>query len=162
MPKNTIGIYNVFYSMEDTIMQVIKYVFQPHGDDRGQLIALEEFRDIPFRIKRVYYMYDTAKDVIRGFHAHRHLQQILVCIHGSCKIRLDNGKEKKVVPLEKPYEGLYVSNNVWREMYDFSPDAVFMVLASELYDESDYIRNYEDFLEYVENCDDTAAKGKGE
>ena len=143
-------------------MQVIKYMFQPHGDDRGQLVALEEFKDIPFRIKRVYYMYDTGPDVIRGYHAHRSLQQILVCIHGSCKILLDNGIEKKVVPLEKPYEGLYVSNNMWREMYDFSPDAVLMVLASELYDESDYIRNYEDFLEYVENCDDTAAKGKGE
>lgn len=149
MPKNTIGIYNVFYSMEDTIMQVIKYVFQPHGDDRGQLIALEEFRDIPFRIKRVYYMYDTAKDVIRGFHAHRHLQQILVCIHGSCKIRLDNGKEKKVVPLEKPYEGLYVSNNMWREMYDFSKDAVLMVLASEVYKEDDYIRDYDTFLQMI-------------
>ena len=149
MPKNTIGIYNVFYSMEDTIMQVIKYVFQPHGDDRGQLIALEEFRDIPFRIKRVYYMYDTAKDVIRGFHAHRHLQQILVCIHGSCKIRLDNGKKKKVVPLEKPYEGLYVSNNMWREMYDFSKDAVLMVLASEVYKEDDYIRDYDTFLQMI-------------
>ena len=101
-------------------MQVIKYVFQPHGDDRGQLVALEEFKDIPFRIKRVYYMYDTAPGVTRGYHAHKSLQQILICIHGSCKIRLDNGKEKKVVPLEKPYEGLYVSNNMWREMFDFS------------------------------------------
>ena len=91
-------------------MQVIKYVFQPHGDERGQLVALEEFRDIPFRIKRVYYMYDTGEGVTRGCHAHKSLQQILICIHGSCKIRLDNGKEKKVIPLEKPYEGLYVSN----------------------------------------------------
>ena len=120
-------------------MQVIKYVFQPHGDERGQLVALEEFKDIPFQIKRVYYMYDTGEGVERGFHAHKCLQQILICIHGSCKIRLDNGKEKKIVPLEKPYEGLYVSNVMWREMFDFSPDAVLMVLASELYDESDYI-----------------------
>ena len=89
-------------------MQVIKYVFQPHGDERGQLVALEEFKDIPFQIKRVYYMYDTGEGVERGFHAHKCLQQILICIHGSCKIRLDNGKEKKIVPLEKPYEGLYV------------------------------------------------------
>ena len=109
-------------------MQVIKYVFQPHGDDRGQLVSLEEFKDIPFRIKRVYYMYDTGQGVTRGYHAHKSLQQILVCIHGSCKILLDNGTEKKVVPLEKPYEGLYVSNNMWREMFDFSPGAVFMVL----------------------------------
>lgn len=130
-------------------MQTIKYTFQPHGDDRGQLIALEEKNDIPFAIKRVYYMYDTKDGVTRGHHAHKALQQILVCVHGSCKIRLDNGHEKKVVVLEKPYEGLYVSNAIWREMFDFSTDAVLMVFASELYDESDYIRNYDDFLRFV-------------
>ena len=130
-------------------MQVIKYMFQPHGDERGQLIALEEFKDIPFTIKRVYYMYDTLPEVVRGHHAHKSLEQILICIHGSCKIKLDNGMEKKIVPLEKPYEGLYVAHNMWREMYEFSPDAVLMVLASELYDEKDYIRNYDEFLEYV-------------
>lgn len=132
-------------------MQVIKYMFQPHGDERGQLVALEEFKDIPFNIKRVYYMYDTVEGVVRGHHAHKSLQQILICIHGSCKIKLDNGREQKVVLLEKPYEGLYVSNNMWREMFDFSGDAVLMVLASELYDEDDYIRNYEEFLEFVKN-----------
>lgn len=130
-------------------MQVVKYVFQPHGDDRGQLVALEEFIDIPFEIKRVYYIYDTLEGVTRGYHAHKSLEQIMICIHGSCKVLLDNGKEKKVVPLEKPYEGLYVANNMWREMYDFSPDAVLLVLASEIYDESDYIRNYEDFLKMI-------------
>ena len=135
--------------MEVRFLQVIKYMFQPHGDDRGQLVALEEFKDIPFSIKRVYYMYDTKNGVVRGHHAHKSLQQILVCIHGSCKILLDNGSEKKVIPLEKPYEGLYVSNDMWREMYDFSPDAVLMVLASELYNEEDYIRNYDEFLAYV-------------
>lgn len=130
-------------------MQVIKYMFQPHGDERGQLIALEEYKDIPFEIKRVYYMYDTKEGVRRGFHAHKNLQQILICIHGSCKVLLDNGKEKKVVLLEKPYEGVYVSNNMWREMYDFSPDAVLMVLASEIYNEDDYIRDYDAFLKMV-------------
>ena len=138
-------------------MQVIKYVFQPHGDERGMLIALEELKDIPFRIKRVYYMYNTIEGVVRGHHAHKSLEQILVCIHGSCKIRLDNGYEKKVIPLEKPYEGLYVGNNMWREMFDFSSDAVLMVLASELYDEDDYIRNYNEFLEFVRNCGDTTS-----
>lgn len=130
-------------------MQILKYVFQQHGDDRGQLIALEEFRDIPFEIKRVYYMYDTGEGVRRGFHAHKSLQQILICIHGTCKILLDNGEEKKVVFLEKPYEGLYIANNMWREMFDFSPDAVLMVLASDYYTEEDYIRSYDDFLEFV-------------
>ncbi len=130
-------------------MQVIKYAFQQHGDERGQLVALEEKKDIPFEIKRVYYMYDTGQGVRRGYHAHKKLEQILICIHGSCKILLDNGHEKKVVPLEKPYEGLYISNDMWREMYDFSPDAVLMVLASEYYDESDYIRDYDEFLKFV-------------
>ena len=134
-------------------MQVVKYAFQQHGDDRGQLIALEELKDIPFKIKRVYYMYDTKRNVRRGYHSHRTLEQILICIHGSCKILLDNGKEKKVVSLEKPYEGLYVGANTWREMYDFSSDAVLMVLASEYYNESDYIRNYEEFLATVNDED---------
>ena len=130
-------------------MQVIKYSFQPHGDQRGQLIALEDFKDIPFAIKRVYYMYATKEGVVRGHHAHKKLQQILVCVHGSCKIKLDNGLEKKIVYLEKPYEGLYIANDMWREMYDFSADAVLMVFASEFYDESDYIRDYNEFLEFT-------------
>ena len=130
-------------------MQVIKYMFQPHGDERGQLIALEEFNDIPFTIKRVYYMYDTQKGVRRGFHAHKSLEQILICIHGSCKIMLDNGVEKKIVLLEQHYEGLYISNKMWREMYDYSSDAVMMVLSSELYDEDDYIRDYNEFIKIV-------------
>lgn len=130
-------------------MQIVKYVFQQHGDERGQLVALEEHKDIPFEIKRVYYMYDTGKRVTRGQHAHKSLEQILICIHGSCKLMLDNGKEKKIVSLEKPYEGLYISNNIWREMYDFSSDAVLMVLASDVYKEEDYIRNYDEFLKFV-------------
>ena len=130
-------------------MEIVKYEFQKHGDDRGMLIALEEGKDIPFPVKRVYYMYDTKDGVRRGFHAHKCLQQILICIHGSCKILLDNGFEKQSITLDTPYEGLYVSNDMWREMYDFSSDAVLMVLASELYDESDYIRDYDEFLKYV-------------
>ena len=132
-------------------MQVIKYVFQPHGDERGQLVSLEEYRDIPFNIKRVYFMYDTVANVVRGHHAHKSLEQILVCVHGSCKIKLDNGSETKIIPLEKPYEGLYVANNMWREMFDFSDDAVLMVFASELYDENDYIRDYDEFLAFIKN-----------
>ena len=128
-------------------MQIVKYMFQPHGDARGMLVALEEFNDIPFRIKRVYYMYDTVEGVVRGHHAHKRLEQI----------RLDNGSEKKVVLLEKPYEGLYISHAMWREMYDFSPDAVLMVLASEVYDESDYIRDYDEFLRMVNEGRTSAA-----
>ena len=130
--------------MENKIIE-----FQKHGDSRGMLIALENNKEIPFEIKRVYYMYDTLSQVRRGFHAHKKLKQILICIHGSCKIHLDNGAETSEVILNKPYEGLYIENDIWREMYDFTPDAVLLVLASELYDESDYIRNYNDFLEFV-------------
>ena len=132
-------------------MQVIKYAFQQHGDERGMLIALEENKDIPFAIKRVYYMYDTKKDIHRGFHAHKNLEQILVCVSGSCKIRLDNGYESKVVMLETPYEGLYISKSMWREMFDFSEDAVLLVFASDYYNEEDYIRNYNEFKQMVES-----------
>ena len=130
-------------------MEIVKYQFTPHGDERGQLVALEEFKDIPFDIKRVYYIYDTLPGVTRGRHAHKNLEQILICVHGSCMLRLDDGFEKKEVLLDKPFEGVYISNDTWREMYDFSPDAVLLVLASEPYNEADYIRNYDAFLEFV-------------
>ena len=123
--------------------------FEIHGDDRGQLVAIEEMKNLPFCIKRVYYMWNTTTGTVRGKHAHRNLQQILICTSGSCKILLDDGKEKKTVLLNKPNVGLYVSNNIWREMFDFSSDAVLMVLASEYYDEKDYIRNYDEFLKFV-------------
>lgn len=130
-------------------MDITTYNFQIHGDDRGQLIALEEMKDIPFRIKRVYYMFDTKEGVRRGLHSHRTLHQILVCVSGECKVLLDNGSEREIVLLNKPYEGLYIGPDMWREMYDFSDDAVLMVFASEYYDESDYIRDYQEFLHSV-------------
>ncbi|MCI7040918.1 MAG: FdtA/QdtA family cupin domain-containing protein [Lachnospiraceae bacterium] len=131
-------------------MKIKKLLFQRHGDERGQLVAIEEHKDIPFEIKRVYYMYDTGAGVIRGCHAHKSLEQILICIHGSCKVRLDDGADQADVELSNPYEGLYINNMIWREMYDFSEDAVLIVLASEYYDESDYIRNYNQFIEAVQ------------
>lgn len=134
-------------------MQIMKYTFQQHGDERGMLVAAEELKDIPFEIKRIYYVYDTKDGVRRGYHAHKSLEQILICVHGSCKILLDNGKEQKEVLLEKPYEGLYVPNNMWREMYDFSEDAVLLVLASSYYDKEDYIRDYQEFVDYVWNLE---------
>ena len=130
-------------------MKPVLVDFQPHGDERGQLIAIEANKDIPFEVKRVYYMYDTGDGVRRGYHAHKELQQILICIHGNCKILMDNGTETIVVPLDDPAQGLFIGNNIWREMFDFSSDAVLMVLASEYYDESDYIRDYNEFLKFV-------------
>lgn len=130
-------------------MEVKLIEFEKHGDERGTLIALEQWKNIPFEVRRVYYMYETGAGVVRGHHAHKHLKQVLICVHGSCKIRLDDGQEEKIVPLDDPSTGLYLESNIWREMFDFSEDAVLMVLASELYDESDYIRDYNSFLEYV-------------
>lgn len=123
--------------------------FEEHGDDRGTLIALEQERNIPFDVKRVYYMYDTTPGTRRGSHAHRKLKQVLICVSGSCVIHLDDGSDQAEVPLESPNVGLVIDSAVWREMYDFSDGAVLMVLASELYDESDYIRDYDKFIDYV-------------
>lgn len=130
-------------------MEITKFHFNIHGDDRGQLVAVEEGNDIPFKVRRVYYLYDTVEGVRRGYHAHKNLQQVLICVHGSCKILLDDGETKEVVELNRPEEGLYIANNIWREMFDFSSDAVLLVLASELYDEADYIRDYSDFIKFV-------------
>ena len=134
-------------------MNVEKVILKPHGDSRGQLIAIEGKKDIPSDFKRVYYIYDTNSDVTRGCHAHRALKQLLICVHGSCKIRLDDGKESQIVLLDKPNEGILIYNTIWREMFDFSEDAVLLVLASEIYDEKDYIRDYQDFLKYVTDMD---------
>lgn len=123
--------------------------FPQYGDKRGQLVAIEEGLNIPFKIKRVYYMYDTRSNVRRGFHAHKKLEQVLLCVNGSCKVHLDDGVSTSEITLNKPYKGLYIKNNIWREMYDFSEDAVLLVLASELYDEADYIRDYDEFRKYI-------------
>lgn len=135
-------------------MEIKMFTFPPHGDDRGQLVAIEEGMDLPFDVRRVYYIYDTLPGVRRGFHAHLQLEQVLLCVSGSCKIHLDNGYETAEVVLDKPNEGLYISNNMWREMYDFSEGAVLLVLASEHYTEADYIRNYDAFLEMVRGKED--------
>lgn len=132
-------------------MDIQKFCFKTHGDDNGTLVAIEECKDIPFCVKRVYYMYDTGSDVVRGRHAHKSLQQVLICVHGSCKIKLDDGKETEVFSLNRPDEGIYLANNIWREMFEFSSDAVLMVLASDYYLESDYIRKYDEFLKYVKS-----------
>ena len=114
----------------------------------GFLTALEENREIPFNIKRIYYVYTVPKEIKRGFHAHKRLEQILICMSGSVKIKVDNGNEKKIFELSDPSKGLYIGPGVWREMYDFNQSSVLLVLASEYYNESDYIRDYEEFLEY--------------
>jgi dTDP-4-dehydrorhamnose 3,5-epimerase-like enzyme len=121
------------------------------GDDRGSLISLEGNRNIPFDIKRIYYIFDTRKDVERGFHAHISLKQLVVAVKGNCTFVLDNGTRKEEIILDSPEQGLFIEGLIWREMKNFSPDCVLIVLASEYYNESDYIRNYDKFLEVVKN-----------
>ena len=133
-------------------MSLIKTInFQPLGDERGSLVALEGSKSVPFDIKRVYYIFGTKEGVSRGFHAHRNLKQVAVCVTGSCRFVLDNGKQREEIVLDKSTIGLLINDLTWREMYDFSPDCVLMVLANEHYDESDYIRDYQEFLKAVNN-----------
>ena len=120
--------------------------FKHLGDDRGGLISLEQNQDIPFGIKRIYYIFDTQEDVARGFHAHKDLQQVAICVKGSCRFILDNGVQRESVILDKPNIGLFIDSMIWREMHDFIDDCVLMVIANHHYDEADYIRNYDDFL----------------
>ena len=123
--------------------------FKPLGDERGSLVALEGNKSVPFTIKRVYYIFGTKEGVARGFHAHRNLKQVAVCVTGSCRFVLDNGKHRESVTLKEATTGLVIDDLTWREIYDFSPDCVLMVLASEYYDQSDYIRDYDEFLKMV-------------
>jgi dTDP-4-dehydrorhamnose 3,5-epimerase-like enzyme len=120
--------------------------FQTLGDERGSLIAIEEGYNAPFEIKRVYYIFDTKEGVERGFHAHINLKQICIAVKGSCTFILDDGDKREEILLNSPNKGLFIEGLIWREMKDFSLDCVLMVLASEHYDESDYIREYKDFL----------------
>jgi dTDP-4-dehydrorhamnose 3,5-epimerase-like enzyme len=117
------------------------------GDERGLLAVIEGNKDIPFDIKRVFYIYGTKVGVRRGFHAHYKTRQALVAVYGSCKIHLDNTKRKTDVLLDSPQKVLILEPNDWHEMYDFSPDCVLLVLASHLYDPEDYIRDYNKFVE---------------
>ena len=128
-------------------MNLIELIdFEIRGDEFGSLIALEQEKNIPFKIKRVYYIFDTKKEVSRGFHAHKALEQIAICVKGSCRFVLDDGEKRQSIVLNSPSKGLYIDNNKWREMHDFSEDCVLMVIASEYYDESDYTRNYDEFI----------------
>jgi dTDP-4-dehydrorhamnose 3,5-epimerase-like enzyme len=121
------------------------------GDERGLLAVIEENKTIPFEIKRVFYIFGTEKYVRRGFHGHYTTRQALICVSGSCKVYLDNLERKTDVILDCPTKVLILEPNDWHEMYDFSPDCVLLVLASQHYDPADYIRDYEQFVEVYGN-----------
>ena len=131
-------------------MEITKVHFPTFSNPVGTLSFLEAEDHAPFPIRRIYYIYDVPADGRRGFHAHKNLQQVLIAIHGSCKILLDDGTEQCTVTLNSASEGLLIQRPMWREMFDFSPGAVLMVLASEHYSEADYIRDYDQFLTYME------------
>ena len=119
--------------------------FKRISDGRGELTPIESETDVPFAIRRVYYLTALDADVVRGRHAHRALHQVLICLNGSIEVTLDNTVEKQTVVLDDPTVGLYVGPYVWREMHHFSGDSTLLVLASDHYDESDYIRGYDVF-----------------
>lgn len=120
------------------------------GDHRGQLVAIEGQKDVPFDIKRIFYIYGTQPDVPRGQHSHYKTKQYLIAVNGSCKVTLDDGIQKVTYNLNQPNIGLLQDAFVWGTMHDFTPDCVLLVLASEHYDEADYIRDYDNFLRLAE------------
>ena len=119
------------------------------GDERGKLVSLESNKNIPFDIKRVYYIFDTIPEEKRGKHAHKELEQIIIAIDGSCQFMLDDGEKREEIWLNRPDIGLYIGKNMWREMRHFSYGCKLVVLASTHYNETEYIRSYEEFLEKV-------------
>jgi len=132
------------------------FAFKVKADPRGSLVAIEQERDIPFEIKRVYYMYNIYSNAVRGCHAHKKLKQVIICLHGKCSVLLDNGYNKEKVELSDPFIGLYIAPEVWHEIYECSQDSVIISLASDYYDENDYIRNYNDFIDYIKYSNEEA------
>lgn len=125
-----------------------------HSDRKGNLTVVENRETLPFDVKRVYYLYDVPGGESRGAHAHRKLEQLIVAASGSFKVTLDDGRSKRSFFLNRPYQGLYVKPGLWRDLGDFSSGAVCMVLASEVYQKEDYIRNYDEFLVFRKDSEE--------
>ena len=124
--------------------------FSEYGDERGNLVVAEgDGMDVPFTIRRVFYMYGSDPEIVRGQHANRKTEFVLINVSGTSRVKVDNGFETEVIELNKPRMGLYLKTMLWKDMYDFSPDSVLLVLASEHYDGEEYIRDYEEFLKEV-------------
>jgi len=125
--------------------------FQDLGDERGKLVVIEGNESIPFDIKRVFYIYGSDSEVVRGQHANRESEFVLINVAGTSKVRITDGKEEFVVELDRPMMGVYIPRMIWKDMYDFSEDSVLLVLASTHYDGSEYIRKYEDYINEVKD-----------
>ncbi|MEG1274421.1 MAG: FdtA/QdtA family cupin domain-containing protein [Ruthenibacterium sp.] len=120
--------------------------FQQHGDERGKLVVIEGLRDIPFEIKRIFYIYGSDTEVVRGQHANKKSKFVLINVSGTSKIKVLDGKGNEAIfSLNRPHTGIYLPTMIWKDMYDFSPDSVLLVLASEHYNPEEYITNYSDF-----------------
>lgn len=118
-------------------------------DPRGNLTVAEQLREIPFNVERVYWTYDVPAGESRGGHAHRECEEVIVAVSGSFDVTLDNGKERKTYHLNHPYQGLYVGTGIWRTLDDFSSGAVCLVIASHLFEEEDYIRDYDEYQKWT-------------
>lgn len=134
-------LYNVY---DCSIIELDRH----HSDRKGNISVVENWKTIPFAVKRVYYIYDVPGGESRGAHAHKELSQLIIAASGSFKVTLDDGKVKRSFFLNRPYQGLYVKPGMWRDLDDFSSGAVCMVLASQVYQAEDYIRNYEEFIKF--------------
>lgn len=125
------------------------FEFNEMGDERGNLVVIEGNEDVPFEIKRIFYMYGTNGDWIRGQHANRKSDFVLVNVAGRSKVKIDDGFSTAIVELNKPRMGIYIPRMIWKEMYDFSKDSIMLVLSNEHYDADEYIRDYDDYLDAV-------------
>ena len=123
--------------------------FNEMGDERGNLVVIEGKQDIPFTINRVFYMYGSDPDIIRGQHANRKSSFVLINVSGTSKVRITDGSEELLVELNKPRMGVYIPPMYWKDMYDFSSDSVLLVLSDEHYDNNEYIRDYNEYLKEV-------------
>ncbi len=123
--------------------------FADLGDERGKLVVIEGGRAVPFNIERVFYIYESDPEVVRGQHANRESEFVLINVAGQSKVRITDGTEEFIVELNKPMMGVYIPRMIWKDMYDFSEDSVLLVLASTHYDGREYIRNYDEYLEIM-------------
>lgn len=128
------------------------FEFNEMGDERGNLVVIEGNEDVPFEIKRIFYMYGTDGEWVRGQHANRKSDFVLVNVAGKSKVKIDDGFSTAVVELNKPRMGIYIPKMIWKEMYDFSKDSVMLVLSNEHYDSEEYIRNYDEYLSALRGC----------
>ncbi len=131
--------------------KIIDFKFKE--DSRGNMVVIEGSNDIPFEIARIFYIFDSDMDIIRGKHANKNSEFILINVSGKSKVKIDYGFNSEIIELNKPSMGLYIPKMIWKEMYDFSPDSVLLVLSNNKYDSNEYVRDYNEYLSLLEKGD---------